>query len=151
MTIINSILTNKDLETAMINAVTDVISSDKVKQQVSTLILELLHNDEIQKSAYQYLKDLVKDFVKDEPTKQLLVTYLSGLLLESLSAPVNEQTVKDKVVELIDSPEVKSSLTTQLVAIADSDTVKTEIGLSAVEAVVAALKAKYPHTYGLIV
>mmetsp|Transcript_2725 Transcript_2725/g.4046 ORF Transcript_2725/g.4046 Transcript_2725/m.4046 type:complete len:429 (-) Transcript_2725:1166-2452(-) len=97
--------------TSLVDAVTDLLSSEALKSAVASVMIQVLESSQLQKALQKLLKNLWDDLINDPETTAQVV----HLLQNAIQNRQIQEAVKQLVMQIVDDPEVYDELTKLLV------------------------------------
>ena len=94
------------------------------------------------------MKKMLDKLINNDEMHDTLVKFLSKILDDTLSAPVNEKLIHDKIIELVTAKEIMDSISVSLIAVVNREDVKKEIGDNVVDTSNVAVKKYFLWSLG---
>lgn len=141
---IQEFLQKKETVDSLNELVKTLIDNPATQFSIQQFLIETLKNSDVKVEVYAHIKNLLEEVMKDQEFNNIIVTFLSQTFMNSLDEPVNEKYIKDKMIEIMTSEDIKSAVSVSVIEVVEREDLKKSLGDNAVEALTSAIRKQYP-------
>jgi pantoate kinase len=131
MEFINSILddpiTNQKLTNCCKKIINNLVNDPEQITMIKIFTLTVIRDEEVVSNVRKVIKQLINDLLENPEMEDHLNKYVSRVLMTTLDQPVNEMTIRNKIVQILRSDDVIDSVSTSLIDVSNKEEVKKQI------------------------
>ncbi len=147
---LREIMVDEEIKKITQSFIQDIVNNEALINDIKQIILNIFKSEEFVTESRNLAGQLVTDLLNNHELETQLNTYISKLLLTTLDEPVNETTIKNKLIQIVSGDDVINTIANNIIAVSNRQDVKEQVSKNLVEGVVEAIKKHFPSTLGYV-